>query len=195
MAPLLRRLRTTKPAPHNRISFFRYLFPHTSQRALTRLDALRFEILPAFKLKAQSRIWTFILARRLKRQQQKTSGLLARVRARARLLWLRRLGQNAVARRRWRMSATGAWEEREPGARRKKFAGYLRAANDLRQTYQQSYKQAWSNRSLQDEGSQDLPGSYPGASLTSNGDAQLVLFPSYARRHQRSKVSIWASVL
>ncbi|KAL9086230.1 MAG: hypothetical protein Q9159_004295 [Coniocarpon cinnabarinum] len=81
------------------------------------------------------------------------------------------------------MSNPGIWEEREPGARRRKFAGYLRAANELRQTYQQN----WNNRGLQQDGSQELPGSWPGASITSNGDVQLVLFPSYARRHKRKK--------
>ena len=87
------------------------------------------------------------------------------------------------------MSAQGAWEEREPGARRKRLAGYLRAANELRQTYQQSYKQTWNQRGAQGDGTQDIPGSYPGDTLTRSGDEQLILFPSYARHRSKRKVN------
>ena len=77
------------------------------------------------------------------------------------------------------MTSSGDWE---PGSRRKKLAGYWRAANELRQTYQQNYRQSYRT---QNDGPDDIPGSYPGTSVTRGGDQQLVLFPSYARRHER----------
>lgn len=99
------------------------------------------------------------------------------------------------------MTSTGSWagedadgrflEGREPGARRKKIAGYLRAANELRQTYAQNAKQAWAgNRELQDEAGFDgMPGSFPGTAWSKSGEEQLVIFPSYARRHEKRRVS------
>jgi hypothetical protein len=68
------------------------------------------------------------------------------------------------------------------GSRRKKLAGYLRSANEMRQAYQQS----WSTR----DGTADMPGSFPGgASAERLGEEEMLLFPSYARRHIKEKVS------
>lgn len=87
------------------------------------------------------------------------------------------------------MSYTGDWEAREAGSKRKKLAGYWKAANELRQTYQQNYKQSWAaNRGLANDGPDDIPGAYPGASMTRSGDEQMVLFPSYARCHETRRV-------
>lgn len=82
------------------------------------------------------------------------------------------------------------WEGREPGARRKKMAGYLKAANELRQSYAQNYRQTRSGgrEVLDDSGQDGLPGSYAGASMIRNGEEQLVIFPSYARHHVKQKV-------
>jgi phosphatidate phosphatase APP1 len=75
-------------------------------------------------------------------------------------------------------------EGREPGSRRKKLAGYLKAANEIRQSYQQSYTQRWAGDNGQDDdGMKGIPGSFPDVAIVSHGDEQLVLFPSYARRH------------
>ena len=90
----------------------------------------------------------------------------------------------------WNTSNESASEGREPGARRKKFAGYLRAANELRQTYQQSYKQAWNNRDAGSDFLDGMPGGFPGAAVTRRDDEELVIFPSYARRHNATKVYI-----
>ena len=87
------------------------------------------------------------------------------------------------------MSYTGDWESREPGWKRKKLAGYWKAANELKQTYKQNYRSTWGNRGALNDGPDAMPGSYPGASMTRSGDEQLVLFPSYARRHEKQKVS------
>ncbi|KAF2214681.1 hypothetical protein CERZMDRAFT_110279 [Cercospora zeae-maydis SCOH1-5] len=56
-------------------------------------------------------------------------------------------------------------EGREPGARRKKLAGYLKTANDV----------------------EDGPGAFPDAAVVRNGNEEMILFPSYARHHVKSK--------
>lgn len=76
-------------------------------------------------------------------------------------------------------------ETREPGTRRRKLAGYLKAANELRQTYQQSYMKEWSSK----DGADAMPGDFPeSASFATTGSEEMVLFPSYARRHVKTKV-------
>lgn len=76
-------------------------------------------------------------------------------------------------------------EGRERGARRKKLAGYLKAANELRQTYQQSYA---GSRGVEQEGDNlGIPGSFPDVSITRHGDEELILFPSYCKRHTKEQ--------
>lgn len=78
---------------------------------------------------------------------------------------------------------------REPGARRKKLAGYLKAANELRQTYQQTYMQTWAGTDGYDDNG-SMPGAFRDASTASSrsGDEEMLIFPSYARRHIKIKV-------
>jgi len=77
-------------------------------------------------------------------------------------------------------------EGRERGARRRKLAGYLKAANEVRQSYQQSYTEKWGgNNGYDDEDTKGIPGAFPDVSIVSHGDEQLILFPSYARRHTK----------
>jgi len=72
-------------------------------------------------------------------------------------------------------------EPRESGSRRKKLAGYLKAANDLRQAAQSS----WGTR----DGASDISGAFPeGVTMGSAGDEEMILFPSYARRHIKEMV-------
>ena len=71
----------------------------------------------------------------------------------------------------------------ERGARRKKLAGYLKAANELRQSYQQAYGLGGQKDSAEDDAS-TIPGAFPDVSVSRSGDEELLLFPSYARRHQ-----------
>lgn len=90
-------------------------------------------------------------------------------------------------------SLSGLRSDREPGARRKKIAGYLKAANELRQAYQQSYTRGWGgggggDRLDWDQGD-DTPGAFPDAAIVRSGDEEMVLFPSYARKHVKRKVS------
>lgn len=87
-------------------------------------------------------------------------------------------------------SLSGLRSDREPGARRKKIAGYLKAANELRQAYQQSYTRGWGggggDRLDWDQGD-DTPGAFPDAAIVRSGDEEMVLFPSYARKHVKRK--------
>lgn len=78
-----------------------------------------------------------------------------------------------------------SWGEgRERGARRRKLAGYLKAANDIRQSYQQSYVQKWgADNGDMDDDAKGIPGAFPDVAIVSHGDEQLILFPSYAKRH------------
>ena len=89
----------------------------------------------------------------------------------------------------------GAWGEgRERGARRRKLAGYLKAANDIRQSYQQSYSQKWGadNGDMEDD-MKGIPGSFPDVAIVSHGDEQLIVFPSYAKRHVKEVPNMDAS--
>jgi len=76
----------------------------------------------------------------------------------------------------------------ESGGRRRKLAGYIKAANELRQTYQQNYTQSWATRDGQGDPADPVPGSFPGGAATRSGDEEMVVFPSYARRHVKQKV-------
>lgn len=75
----------------------------------------------------------------------------------------------------------------ERGARRRKLAGYLKAANELRQSYQQSYGLGGQNDAEANEDESSIPGAFPGVSVVRNGDEEMLLFPSYARRHHKRK--------
>lgn len=73
-------------------------------------------------------------------------------------------------------------EGSKPGARRAKLAGYLKTANDLRQSY---FTQDGARESHSVE---DGPGAFPDAAVVRSGNEEMILFPSYARRHVKSKV-------
>ncbi|EZF30666.1 hypothetical protein H109_06955 [Trichophyton interdigitale MR816] len=71
---------------------------------------------------------------------------------------------------------------RERGARRKKMMGYLKAANELRQAYSAQWTRGYQD---QDASSPGMPGGYPEGEATIHGDEEMILFPSYGRRHVR----------
>ncbi|CZS99795.1 related to actin cytoskeleton organization and biogenesis [Rhynchosporium agropyri] len=79
-------------------------------------------------------------------------------------------------------------EARDRGSRRKKLAGYLKAAKDIGQSYQQSYSERWgsANGEFGDD-SNGIPGSFPDVAIVSHGDEQLILFPSYAKQHVKKQ--------
>ena len=74
----------------------------------------------------------------------------------------------------------GAGDGRAPGQRRHKVLGYLKAANELRQSAQQSLSNRWQEGEY-DEG---MPGAFPDADIVRSGQEEMLLFPSYARRHR-----------
>lgn len=77
-------------------------------------------------------------------------------------------------------------EGRERGSRRKKLAGYLQAAKEIKQSYSQSNSENWSSGNADfDDDPGGIPGAFPDVSIVSHGDEQLILFPSYAKRHTK----------
>jgi phosphatidate phosphatase APP1 len=76
---------------------------------------------------------------------------------------------------------TPSWEGRERGTRRRKIYGYLKAANEIRQSYTSQLTQ---DGSTDDQG---MPGMFPDVEVFRSGNEEMVLFPSYARKHLRQK--------
>ncbi|EAS28446.2 actin cytoskeleton organization protein App1 [Coccidioides immitis RS] len=75
-------------------------------------------------------------------------------------------------------------EGRERGSRRRKVFGYLRAANELRQ----AYSAQWSQRSQGAQGSsRDVQDDFSGFEMARSADEEMVLFPSYGKRHVKSE--------
>lgn len=72
--------------------------------------------------------------------------------------------------------------QRMPGSRREKVRGFLRAANEVRQSYQAQFEQRL-------QGSEDgsMPGDFPDVEIVRSGREEMLLFPSYARRHIKRK--------
>ncbi|KAL9109990.1 MAG: hypothetical protein Q9187_008104, partial [Circinaria calcarea] len=81
------------------------------------------------------------------------------------------------------LSVVGAGAER--GTRRKKLAGYLKAANELRQSYQQSSAARAQFDGEAEEDDTRIPSAFPDVAIARNGDEEMLLFPSYARRHTK----------
>ena len=75
--------------------------------------------------------------------------------------------------------------DRVPGARREKLKGYLRAANELRQSYQDTISQK-----LAESGDERMPGDFPDVEIVRNGEEEMLLFPSYARRHHTRRGAV-----
>lgn len=78
-------------------------------------------------------------------------------------------------------------ESAQRGTRRRKLAGYLKAANELRQSYQQSYGSRGQHDAEADEDDAGIPGAFPDVAIVRSGDEEMVLFPSYARRHVKKE--------
>ena len=73
-------------------------------------------------------------------------------------------------------------ESRERGTRRRKLAGYLKAANELRQSYQQTHTSPWGTQEGPANG-QRTSGTLDDICIIGGGNEGMMLFPSYARRH------------
>ncbi|MCJ1473258.1 hypothetical protein MMC13_001909 [Lambiella insularis] len=73
----------------------------------------------------------------------------------------------------------------ERGSRRKKLAGYLKAANELRQSYRDTYAARGSGDVGFDQDDAGIPGAFPDLVVARSGVEEMVLFPSYARHHTK----------
>ncbi|CAF9934016.1 MAG: hypothetical protein HETSPECPRED_009076 [Heterodermia speciosa] len=182
---------------NNTYAFLRYLFPHTRQRARTRLSGFRTQIVPKYRLRLQSRILRYILKRQAKTQRRKAAGktILARLgigrRNRAfaalRLKYaqhshgnkmMQQGGMPGFGSQRGTSESNGYLSGSEKGTRRKKLAGYIKAA--------QSYI---GSPQYDGEDGYGVPGSFPELTAARSGEEEMILFPSYARRHYPKKRS------
>ncbi|KAK2790710.1 hypothetical protein FQN52_005467 [Onygenales sp. PD_12] len=77
---------------------------------------------------------------------------------------------------------------RERGTRRRKVYGYLKAANELRQAYSAQWAQK--SQEYDDDYARNTPGGFPDVESARFGDEEMVLFPSYGRRHVRQQPEV-----
>ena len=189
-----------KPAAHAPSSLFRYLFPRSRARARLHLSRLRHETFPSLKQNAKSRIYKYIVYRQAVKARgkqtifQRLRDYTRRLSGRSYLEDAARLRRQQIAKRPGNtesgsraMTYQESYEAREPGTRRRKLAGYLKAANELRQTYTQQYASNWSTKEAQYDYEDDTPGGFPDAAVVRSGREEMILFPSYARRHIKRK--------
>lgn len=73
-------------------------------------------------------------------------------------------------------------EAKVSGQKRQKVFGYLKAANELRQSYTQGLSEKWQERGYDD----GVPGGFPEGDIVRSGEEEMLLFPSYARPHARA---------
>ncbi|KAF2036247.1 hypothetical protein EK21DRAFT_96197 [Setomelanomma holmii] len=191
-------LREDGPSAHGPSSLLRYLFPRTRARARDRLSKFRHETFPSLKHRAQSRIYKYIVYRQALKLKRKPS-ILQRLRGHTRQLIGTNYLENEVRRRRRdiakgitgtnqaAMSYQESNEPRESGGRRRKLAGYLKAANELRQSYTAQYAPNWRTNEENYKFEDDAPGGFPDAAVVRSGEEEMILFPSYARKHIRRK--------
>ncbi|THV64936.1 hypothetical protein D6D28_09500 [Aureobasidium pullulans] len=168
--------------------FLSYLLPSqvTRRSARSRLHHLRFDTLPRLRHSAQSRIYRFLVSRQVKKQQRKAKGILAYLRQRSPAFLTPRASKDGRGYlQRAIMSYRGYQDDapRESGGRRKKLAGYLKAANELRQSYASQWTQS---RDFAND-SEEQPGIFPGADVVRSGNEEMIIFPSYATKHIRAK--------
>ncbi|RHZ63659.1 hypothetical protein CDV55_105103 [Aspergillus turcosus] len=204
--------RQTSPGRLHR--FFRLLLgPHATRRAQLRLWGLRHETIPAFRHRAQARVYRAIVQQQARRARKRISdkrGILE-------LLFLgrrgpgRRLGAgraegsqlvprvkalrageqapDAPARlsmSQYESSAPTSWGAGS-GGRRKRVYEYLKAANELRQTYTAQWSAQRNNQRDYNEDYYNTPGAFSDVEIARSGNEEMVLFPSYARRLVKGK--------
>ncbi|KAK2763355.1 hypothetical protein FQN54_009991 [Arachnomyces sp. PD_36] len=172
-------------------------FPLTRQRARARFLDFRHGTLPSFRQRAHSRIYRAFVERQARTQKRRAAdkGVLSfflrqrRLKAPGAVKGAGKAEKNAdrgsmaqSGRAGSVMSGEGGGRER--GARRRKVYGYLKAANELRQTYSAQ----WSNRDMDGLDNEGVPGGFPDVEIARSGSEEMVLFPSYARRHIKKDV-------
>lgn len=193
-----------KPSAHGPSSLLRYLFPRTHARAREHLHRFRHETLSSLKHRAQARIYRYIVYRQGLKLKKTNPSILQRLRHRTRQLTGSNYLENEARRRRLEIAKkTGAgalgnptmsyqdnYEPRESGGRRRKLAGYLKAANELRQTYTAQYAPNWRSNEENYKFEDDTPGGFPDGAIVRSGEEEMILFPSYARKHVKRKPEV-----
>ncbi|KAL8690909.1 MAG: hypothetical protein Q9224_004296, partial [Gallowayella concinna] len=166
----------------------------TTKRAKDRLAAFRYEFLPRYRHQAQSRIYQLLLRRQAKHRQRKAAGggFLRRLFSRPRVSRLPATGSarssKLAAAIQKAMAQYGSDTETAlgKGTRRKKLAGFIKSANELRQSYTQAYG-VRGHDGTSDNDNSGIPGAFPDVAIARSGDEEMILFPSYARRHSPGK--------
>ncbi|KAK3699203.1 hypothetical protein LTR37_016564 [Vermiconidia calcicola] len=187
---------------HNKTSLLRYLFPkaNVSQQFGSHLFNFRYWFLPTLKRHAQARVHRFLVGRQ-GRRSDRLPRIVSNPQGRIPTFWKHHNLKDGPWLQRAKMaytgSANGSYDEllslrseaREPGSRRKKFAGYLKAANEIRQSYFNQEGGANGAREGTDEAGVQGPGAFPDAAVVRSGNEEMLIFPSYARRHVKTKVA------
>lgn len=78
---------------------------------------------------------------------------------------------------------------RERGGRRQKVYGYLKAANELRQSYTSQLATSINNVREYGDEFHDTPGAFPDVEIARSGHEEMVIFPSYARKLSGKKAA------
>lgn len=198
MAPP-RRFFSPRPHPHHRQTLLQYLFPRSlRERYRERVIGFHLDTFPYYKHRFQSRVYRFILDRQRRRREQ------SRIVDHARRLLLgepapkKRHAKDGARTHTGKMTSMpgyaagsgsyGPESSRERGARRKKLAAmagsmYKAGASAVNEI-KESYYQTRSGQIDTPEASRiTIPGSFPDVAIVTKGNEQMVLFPSYAKRH------------
>ncbi|EYE96367.1 phosphatidate phosphatase App1 family protein, partial [Aspergillus ruber CBS 135680] len=78
---------------------------------------------------------------------------------------------------------------RERGGRRQRVYGYLKAANELRQSYTSQLATSINNVREYGDEFHDTPGAFPDVEIARSGHEEMVIFPSYARKLSGNKAT------
>ncbi|THC99571.1 hypothetical protein EYZ11_000940 [Aspergillus tanneri] len=179
--------------------------PHASRRVLSRLRGLRYETIPALRHRAQARVYRAIVqrqARIARRHDVGRRGIVGFFTGKRRQLRGIDSGAGRIESRgssqrssslQGGRNATNApptafmsqylpSSSSAPGGRRKKVYEYLKAANELRQSYAAQWAQQRNGLRDYSEDYLNTPGAFPDVDIARSGDEEMVIFPSYARR-------------
>ncbi|KAI2615222.1 hypothetical protein GGR54DRAFT_650510 [Hypoxylon sp. NC1633] len=181
----------------------KYLFPRgLRERYRERLIGFHLDTVPYYKHHIQSRIYRFILDRQRRRREQSRLVDYARrllLGSRTPKKKITKDGSRAIA---GKMTSTpgygvgtgnyGAESGRERGARRRKLAAMAgsmyragaTAVNEIKESY---YQTRSGDMETAETSKITIPGSFPEVAIVTKGNEQMVLFPSYAKRHVKTQ--------
>ncbi|KAI5465437.1 hypothetical protein BGZ63DRAFT_373580 [Mariannaea sp. PMI_226] len=203
--------RPGRPHPRHTQSFVRYLFPRAvRERYRERSLNFHLETLPYLKHSVQSRVYRYILERQ-RRRTTKTR-IVDIVARQGRRLWPGShtslppkdvkppRNKTVVASRMpmgegvsgYGLERPASPSDRERGYRRKKLAAMAgslyrsgqAAVTEIRESYAQTRARGLEG-DLENNGRIHIPGAFPDVEIMVKGNEQLVLFPSYTKRHSR----------